>query len=67
MLILGASLAAYFGIPAVLGAFVRILARGRAHRERTQENLDELLRMGLLEIVERDHEECRNDSPVGDS
>ena len=59
ILIIAMSLAASYGIPALLVAFVRMLADARAHRARMQEDLDELLRMELLEIVEREHEEGR--------
>lgn len=62
MLIIAMSLAAYYGVPALFAAFLHMLEDARAHRERVQEDLDELLRMELLEIVEREHEESRNGS-----
>ncbi|MBE1526830.1 hypothetical protein GGC65_001286 [Sphingopyxis sp. OAS728] len=59
------SLAVYFGVPAVIAAFVRVNAEARLHRERRQEDLDELQRLEMLDWLNREQieNEERLDKP----
>lgn len=56
------ALAVYFGVPALVKVYARILADARAHRDDRQEELDELFRLEMLEFVEREEMEREQQS-----